>query len=313
MQSSQFDVVVVGCGIAGLNAGLASARRGRSTLVLAGGMLGGQLLSINKIDGFPGFPDGVPGYDLCPMAQEQAVAAGAEFAATELTRLAPHEGQWRIATGAGQDYVARGVILATGAELKELGVSGEARLRGKGVSHCASCDAPLLRNRVVGVVGGGDSAAQEALTLAEAASRVVVFHRGDALTAQAAYRDPLTQHPRIELRLNTVVEEIIGEASVSAVRTRDRVTGAGGNLDLAGLFIYIGMQPNTGFLDRQVALDATGRIETDGAMRTRLRGLCAAGAVRSGWLGRAVISAGEGAAAALAIDRYLADDRWPDR
>jgi thioredoxin reductase (NADPH) len=170
-----------------------------------------------------------------------------------------------------------------------------------------------LRDRVVGVVGGGDSAAQEALTLADAVARVVLVHRGTALSAQAAYRDRIAQHPKMEIRFNTVVEEIIGEASVTGLRTRDRVTGAGGNLDLAGVFIYIGMQPNTGFLDGQIALDADGRIETDHAMRTSLRGLCAAGAVRSGWLGRAVISAGEGAAAALAIDRYLEDGRWPDR
>jgi thioredoxin reductase (NADPH) len=311
--SGEFDVVVVGCGIAGLNAGLASARRGRRTLVLAGGMLGGQLLSINRIDGFPGFPDGIPGYDLCPIAQEQAVAAGAEFAATDLTSLAPHEERWRLATASGEDYVARGVVLATGAELRELGVPGEARLRGKGVSHCASCDAPLLRDRVVGVVGGGDSAAQEALTLADAVARVVLLHRGDALSAQAAYRDRIVQHPKVEIRFNTVVEEIVGEASVTGLRMRDRVTGAGGNLDLAGVFIYIGMQPNTGFLDGKITLDAEGRIETDPAMRTSRRGLCAAGAVRSGWLGRAVISAGEGAAAALAIDRYLDDGRWPER
>lgn len=309
----EFDIAVVGCGIAGLNAGLAGARLGRRTLVLAGGMLGGQLLSINKIDGFPGFPDGIAGYDLCPIAQEQAVAAGAEFAATELTRLAPHEGRWRLATAAGQDYFARGVVLATGAALKELGVPGEERLRGKGVSHCASCDAPLLRNRVVGVVGGGDSAAQEALTLADAVSQVFLLHHGDALSAQGAYRDGVSRHSKIEIRFNTVVEEVMGEVSITGVRTRDRVTGAVGSLDLAGLFIYIGMQPSTGFLDGQVALDGAGRIETDRSMRTGLRGLCAAGAVRSGWLGRAVISAGEGAAAALAIDRYLADDRWPDR
>ena len=264
---SEFDVVVAGGGIAGLTAGLASARLGRRTLVLAGGMLGGQLLSINKIDGFPGFPDGIPGYELCPMAQEQAVAAGAEFAATELTRLAPQEERWRLATAADEEYVARGVILATGAALKELGVPGEARLRGKGVSHCASCDAPLMRNRIVGVVGGGNSAAQEALTLADAASRVVVLHRGAALSAQGAYRERVIQHPKIEIRYNTMVEEIIGDASVTGARTRDLATGAGGNLDLAGLFIYIGMQPNAGFLDSRIARDRAGRIETDGAMR----------------------------------------------
>jgi thioredoxin reductase (NADPH) len=313
MPSSEFEMVVAGCGIAGLNAGLASARLGRRTLVLAGGILGGQLLSIGKIDGFPGFPDGIPGYDLCPMAQEQAAAAGAEFAATEITQLAAQDGRWRVATGAGQDYVARGVILATGAELKELGVPGEARLRGKGVSHCASCDAPLMRDRIVGVVGGGDSAAQEALTLAEFAARVVILHRGGALSAQAAYRERVVAHPKIDIRFHTAVEEILGEARVTGARTRDLVTGARADLDLAGLFIYIGLQPNAAYLEGRIALDPSGRIETDQWMRTELSGICAAGAVRAGWLGRAVISAGDGAAAALVIDRYLNDDRWRDR
>lgn len=313
MQSGEFDIVVAGCGIAGLNAGLAGARLGRKTLVLAGGLLGGQLLSIAKIDGFPGFPDGIPGYELCPMAQEQAAAAGAEFAATELTRLAPQDGRWRIATGAGQDYVARAVILATGTELKELGVPGESRLRGNGVSHCASCDAPLMRNSTIAVVGGGNSAAQEALTLAEFAARVVILHRGGALSAQAAYRERVTAHPKIDIRFNITVEEILGDAKVTGARTRDLVTGARADLDLTGVFIYIGMQPNTGFFDGRIALDPSGRIETDRWMRTELSGISAAGSVRSGWLGRAVISAGEGATAALAIDRYLKDDRWRDR
>ena len=305
-------MVVAGSGIAGLSAGLAAARLGHKTLVLAGDILGGQLLSIAKVDGYPGFPEGIPGYDLCPLTQEQADAAGAEFAATELTGLAGEDGRWRINTGEGEDHVARAVIIATGAGLKELGIPGEERLRGHGVSHCASCDAPLLRERSVAVVGGGDSAAQEALTLAEFAARVIILHRGPALTAQRAYRERVSAHPRIELRFNTTVEEVLGDASVKGLRTRDGATGAVADVDFAGVFIYIGLQPNTGLLEGRIALDPAGGIPTDSAMRTALKGICAAGAVRSGWLGRAVISAGEGTAAATAADEYLRTGRWPD-
>lgn len=304
------DVVIAGGGIAGLSAGLACARLGHKTLVLSGDILGGQLLSIAKVDGYPGFPEGIPGYELCPITQEQADAAGAEFAATELTSLAEEDRRWRIASAEGEDYLARAVILATGAGLKELGIPGEARLRGHGVSHCASCDAPLMRERTVAVVGGGDSAAQEALTLAEFAARVVILHRGPALTAQRAYRDQVTAHNRIEICCNTTVEEVLGDGSVVGLRTRETATGASADMDASGVFIYIGLQPNTGFLAGRIALDPSGRIATDRAMRTGLKGICAAGAVRAGWLGRAVISAGEGAAAAIAVDEYLRSDRW---
>jgi thioredoxin reductase (NADPH) len=305
--SDAFDIVVAGSGIAGLTAALTSARLGRRTLVLTGDVLGGQLLSINKIDGYPGFANGIAGYDLCPITQEQAVAAGAEFAATELTALEAKDGFWHLTTADGIDYAAHGVILATGAALKELGVPGEERLRGKGVSHCASCDAPLLKNRIVAVIGGGDSAAQEALTLAEAAVKVVILHRGTALSAQASYRNAVTQHPKIEIRYGTEVKEILGGSGVTGVKLGDGTT-----LETAAVFSYIGLWPSVNFLDGKLALDPTGRIPTDLRTRTSLPGICAAGAVRAGWPGRAIASAGEGAASAIAIDRFLAENRWCD-
>ncbi len=308
----EFDVVIAGGGIAGLTAGVVSARLGRKTLVLTGDVLGGLLLSIEKIEGFPGFPDGIPGYELCPMTQEQAVAAGAEFAAAELERLETQGGKWRVTTGKGE-FVARAVILATGSTLKELGIPGEARLRGKGVSHCASCDAPLMRNRIVAVVGGGDSAMQEALTLAEFVSRVIILHRGEALSGQATYRERVTRHPKIDIRLHTVAEEILGAATVTGVRTRDTASGATADLEVAGVFVYIGLQPSTEFLQGWMNLDSSGRIATDGWMRTEAAGICAAGTVRSGSPGRAVASAGDGATAAIAIDRYLTNGSWHDR
>lgn len=306
--NNEFDIVVAGGGIAGMTAGMASARLGRKTLVLAGGVFGGHLLSIEKIDGFPGFPEGVAGYDLCPMTQGQAVEAGAELAMTDLAGLAHEEGNWRLATGAG-DYLAGAVILATGTSLKELDVRGEKRLRGKGVSHCASCDAPLLRDRAVTVVGGGDSALQEALTLAEFASRVVILHRGDTLSAQAAYRERAEAHPKIEFRFDTVVREILGDDTVSGVSIVDG-SGAAHELEADGVFIYVGLEPNTDFLDGQMRLAASGHIPADDQMRTELPGLFAAGTVRGGAPGRAVAASGDGTTAAVAADRYLADGVW---
>lgn len=309
--SGEFDLVVAGSGIAGLTAALTGARLGLRTLCLTGDVLGGQLLSINKIDGYPGFPDGAAGYDLCPIAQEQAVAAGAEIVATTLDGLTQQDGVWRLATNEGELW-ARGVVLATGAALRELGVPGEERFRGKGVSHCASCDAPLLRGKPVVVVGGGDSACQEALTLAEAASKVTLLHRGAELSAQRAYRDAVVQQPNIEIRFNYVAEEIVGESGVTGVRARDQAANAITEIEAAGVFVYIGLAPATDYLDGAIGLAPDGRIPTDTALRTVLTGVAAAGAVRTGWAGRAAASAGDGVAAAIAIADYLRHDRWRD-
>lgn len=305
--SNTYDIVVAGGGIAGLTAGMVAAQLGRKTLVLTGDVLGGQLLSIEKVEGFPGQPDGIPGYDLLPMAQEQAGAAGAEFAPTTLQHLARDGDGWRLVTGDGE-LSARAVIVAIGASLKPLGVPGEARLAGKGVSHCATCDGPLLRNRAVAVIGGGDSAMQEALTLAQFAAWVIILNRGSALTGQVAYRERVAAQRNIEIRHNTAVEDILGDAAVAGLRL---VTG-GNTTDLAveAVFVYIGLKPNAEFLGDLTALDSSGRIVTDAWMRTDIPGLCAAGTVRSGSAGRAVASAGDGASAALAADRYLSDGTW---
>jgi thioredoxin reductase (NADPH) len=302
--ADSYDVAIAGGGIAALTAAFHSARMGRSTLVLGGRAPGGLLLSIERIDGVPGFPEGVAGYELCPMLQEQAADDGADVQMAELAGLEPAGDAWCLTTSDGEAE-ARAVILATGARLKALGVEGEERLQGRGVSHCASCDAPLMRDRTVGVVGGGDSALQEALTLAEAVGEVIVLQRGDELTAQAAYREPALAHPKISIRYGTVVEEILGEDAVSGVRIRE----AGGDtqqLELGGLFIYVGLEPNTDFLGDVVALDEEKRIPTNGSLQTDRPGLFAAGYVRSGSLAQAAISAGEGAAAAKAAARHLA-------
>jgi thioredoxin reductase (NADPH) len=309
--ATECDVVITGGGIAGLTAAVTSARLGRKTLVLTGDVPGGQLMSIDKIEGYPGFPEGVPGYDLCPMLQDQAAAAGAEFMMTGLKRLNTQDGRWGVTTGEG-DILARAVIVATGSSLKKLDVPGEQRLTGSGVSQCASCDAPLLRDRIVAVVGGGDSAMQEALTLAEFASQVIILHRADVLTGQASYRDRVAAHRKIDIRFNTAVTEILGEAKVTGLRTRQSRDGAVADLEVAAIFAYIGLQPNTAVLQDRLSLDPARRIPTDGRMRSELVGVCAAGTVRGQSPGRAVSAAGDGASAAVTVDRYLTDGLWQD-
>lgn len=309
--SKEFDIVVVGGGIAGLTAGLTAARLARSTLVLTGDVLGGQLLNIEKIDGYPGFADGVPGYDLGPIAQEQAAAAGAEFAMTRLTGLESTGETWRVAT-ATDSYTARSVILATGARLRSLGVPGESALNGKGVSQCASCDAPLLRERAVVVAGGGDSALQEALTLAEHCSSVTIVHHGAAFTAQAAYRTLAEAHPKISSVPESEVSEILGADAVTGARIRHTGNGATSELECDAVFVFVGLQPDTAFIDDRSLLDGAGSIVTDTAMRTGSPGLLAAGTVRAGSACRAAASAGDGATAALAADRYLTGGDWAD-
>ena len=305
-----YDIVIAGGGLAGLTAGLTAARLGRKTLVLTGDVIGGQLLSIEKIEGFPGFPEGVPGYDLAPMTQEEAALAGAEFAATELKDFTRGGEGWRLATGEG-DVSARGLVLATGASLKELGLPGEARLRGQGVSHCASCDAPLLRGKIAAVIGGGDSAMQEALTLAQHVSQVVLLTHGAGLTGQMSYRERVTQDPKIEVRTRTEVEDIMGDTKVSGLRLREVGSGASSDLNVDAVFVYIGLAPNTGFLKGRIKLNS-GAIATDSWMRTAVSGICAAGTVRAGSACRAAGAAGDGATAAIAIDRYLTDGVWRD-
>jgi thioredoxin reductase (NADPH) len=309
MANGEHDLLIVGGGVAGLTAAMTAARTGRTTRVLTGESLGGHLVSIERIDGYPGFPDGIPGYDLCPIIQEQAVGAGAEFTASEATALHAEDGSWRVITSQG-DVRARAVLIATGTTLKTLGIPGEEQFRGKGVSHCASCDAPLLRNRIVGVVGGGDSALQEALTLAQHASRVIILHRGTAFSAQVAYVQQVQQNPKIEVRFGTIVEEAIGNGGLKSVRTRTVTDGTTREIELAGLFVYVGLAPATTLVNGLLALDAFRRIPVNDEMRSSVRGLFAVGTVRSGSAGRAASAAGDGATAALSADRYLKDGMW---
>lgn len=301
---TETDILVIGGGITGLSAALCAARLGRRTHVVTGITLGGHLLSIEKIEGYPGFPDGVPGYDLCPIVQEQAADAGAEFAMSEVTLIDRQDKRWRVESTSGE-YLAASVIVATGTALKVLGVPGEEELRGHGVSQCASCDAPLLARKPVIVVGGGDSAAQEALALAKQAASVVILTHGRVLTAQRSFVDRIDQHARIRVQTGAEIEAVLGDAAVTGVRARDLESGDTYEVEGEGVFVYIGLEPKTESAGDWVDRDSGGYIVTDDRLLAEMRGIFAAGTVRAGAMGRAVAAAGEGTRAALAADAFL--------
>jgi thioredoxin reductase (NADPH) len=306
---SEHDVVVIGGGLAGLTAALFAARLGRTTLVLNSGLPGGQLLNIGKIEDFPGFPTGVIGYELCPAVQEQALEAGATFEMSEAKGLERADHRWLVHT-TGEELSAGSVIVATGSRPKALGIPGEEQFSGMGVSHCASCDGPLFRDRTVGVVGGGDSALQEALELTIHVPKVILFHRGDSFSGQDNYEKRVLSSPQIEVRFHHVLEEVTGQGSVSGVRVLDTSSGERSEVELGGLFVYVGGAPQTQFLGDLVSVDHHGRIFTDSWMRTDLEGLLAAGDIRADSAAQAVTVAGDGATAAIAAHRYLTSGVW---
>ncbi len=296
------DLVVVGGGLAGLTAGLFAARQGLETLVLEPAVPGGQTVNLDKIDDFPGFLDGVAGFDLGPTVQEQAANAGAQFAMGEAEALQPEGGGWVVAAG-GERYASRAVVLATGSRPRPLGVPGEAALVGRGVSHCATCDGPLFGGKVVGVVGGGSSAFHEALTLVGFAARVLIL--AEEVTAQAVYRKRAEDEQRIEVREGVRVVEVVGDGTVSGVKL------AGGEMvQLDGLFVYVGSDPNAALVAPLLELDAEGRVPTDRWLRTKLPGLLAAGDVRADRVGFALTAAADGATAAVAAHRYITTGEW---
>lgn len=303
---SEYDVIIIGSGLAGLTAGLFSARHGLSTLIMESNIPGGHLVSIEKIEDFPGFPDGVAGYDLCPTVQRQAADQGAEFARAEVQSLEQRDRSWTVITDEDR-RVAKAVIVATGSSLKDLGVPGEAKLTGRGVSHCASCDGPLYDGQTVGVVGGGDSALQESLTLAGFAQSVLVFDSADKFSAQHSYLQRVLSESKIVPKHRTVVEEILGDEQVTGARVRDLASETLSEVALSGLFVYIGLKPNTSFLQNVLKLSDTGHVPTDGWMRTAREGLYAVGDIRQDSAAQAITSAGDGATAAIAAWHYIRD------
>jgi thioredoxin reductase (NADPH) len=301
--ADEYDVVIVGGGLAGLTAGMYAARIGLRTMVVEHMAPGGQVLNVEKIENFPGFPQGIAGFDLGPMVQEQAQAAGAEFLMDTATGLEV-VGDRRVLHCDGADLAGRTVIVAAGSALRSLGVPGEAEFLGKGVSHCASCDAPFFVGKEVCVVGGGDSALDEAAVLAAHVSRVFVLHRGQAFSrAQHVAIERIAAVSNVETLFGTELVEIRGTDTVSSVRLRSG--GVIRDQTLAGVFIFVGLEPNTAFVRGVVELDPTGHVVVDPHLQASVPGVYAAGDIRQGSSGQLVAAAGDGASAAIAAARYL--------
>ena len=273
-----YEIAVAGGGPAGLTAAFFAARHGRSTVVLDPVGLGGAVLNTTRVEDFPGFPEGVPGFDLVPRIHEQVADAGATLELGEVRGLEQRGGDWRVLTDSGE-IVAGAVIVATGSKPRRLGVPREDEFEGKGLSHCASCDGPLYKGKAVAMVGSGDSALLEALELTEHDLQVVLVHEEESFSGQEAYGRRVRGSAHVDVRHRTVLEEILGDGQVDGVRVRDLASGESSILPVAAIFAHVGRVPNTGFLDgvldaRRARTHTDGHVDADrapGAVRSRRR------------------------------------------
>jgi thioredoxin reductase (NADPH) len=297
--ASEYDLVIVGGGLAGLTAALYGARFGLHTCLVEHMAAGGQVLNVEKIENFPGFPQGIAGFDLGPIVQEQAEAAGAEFMMDTAVGL-DVQGDNRVLRCESTELVSRATIIAAGSSFRQLGIPGEQAFEGKGVSHCASCDAPFFVGKNVAVIGGGDSALDEAAVLAAQVGNVTIVHRGTNFTAQKVAIEKLAELPNVATRFSTEVVEITGDQTVTSLRL-----DMGENLDVSGVFIFVGLDPNSAFLQGTVDLDPSGHVVVDAHLQSSAAGVFAAGDIRQGSARQLVSAAGDGASAAFFAASYL--------
>lgn len=300
-----YDVIVIGGGGTGLTAALYTSRAKLSTLLLEKLVPGGQIALTDVVENYPGFPEGVTGPEISQKMEEQAKKYGTQVAYQEVKSLAKQGGKFEVKT-ASKTYSAKALILASGASFRMIGVPGEKELTGKGVSYCATCDGAFFKDKEIIVVGGGDSALQEGLFLTRFATKVVIIHRRDKLRASQILQERAKNDPKISFIWDTVVEKIKGEKKVEGVVLKNLKTNQTTDFRTDGVFIFIGHDPNTGFLKGFVELDDHGYVKADaGNLKTSVPGVFAAGEIRGGATKQLVAACGEGCTAALAAQAYI--------
>lgn len=304
------DLVIIGSGAAGLTAGLFAGRARLKTVILERENLGGQIANVEHVDNFPGFPEGISGYELGPTMMDQAQRVGCEVKILEEVAAIELDGDYRVVRTDQGTFRAKAVIVAGGSKLTRLGVSGEEEFEGRGVSYCATCDGSFFQDQVVAVVGGGDSACDEALYLTDIVERIILIFDGDNLTAAEILQEKIRENPKIELRPNSTVDAIEGEDTVARIQVRNLRTEARETLDVSGVFVYVGLTPNTEYLDDLFDLDAGGHIPVNLWLETSVAGVFAAGDIRQHSARYLVTSAGDGATAATAAHRYIRERAW---
>ena len=302
--NTKYDVIIIGGGPAGLSAGIYASRGRLHTLLIEKGMFGGLIANADLVENYPGFPEGISGFDIGERMYQQASRFGLETRSAEVIDVDLLRDTKIIKTTEG-DFSARTVIIASGAERRRLGVPGEDIFVNRGVSYCATCDGALFRDRIVAVVGGGNSAVEEAIFLTRFASKVLIIHRRSQLRASKRAQERALSHKRIEPIWDSVVEEIKGDGKVSEFIVRNVKTGEAKRMAVDGVFVYVGQIPNTGYLKGQIPLDKEGYIITDDLMVTHIKGVYAAGDIRKNSSRQVITAAGDGATAAMSAEKFL--------
>jgi thioredoxin reductase (NADPH) len=299
------EIIVIGGGPAAYTAALYSARANLNPLVIEGFAWGGQLMITSDVENYPGYPDGVLGPEMMQDLRRQAERFGTEFLTDDVTKVDFSERPFRVWVG-DDEYRAEAIVVSTGANARQLGLESEKRLQGRGVSYCAVCDAAFFREKEIVVVGGGDSAMEEATFLAKFASKVTVIHRRESFRASPIMVDRARSNDMIEFLLDSVVEEVLGEETVTGVVVRNLKTNERTELPADGFFVAIGHDPNTALFRGQLDMDEAGYIETKGkTTETNVEGVFAAGDVQDHVYRQAVTAAGSGCMAALDAERFL--------
>ena len=302
------EVIIIGSGPAGYTAAIYAARAGLKPLMIASSVEpGGELMKTTEVENFPGFPGGLMGPDLMAKFQEQAESFGTEILLQDVVEVDLKANPKIVKCGNGEIFEAKAVILATGAAYRELGLPNEKALSGHGVSWCATCDGFFFREKTIAVVGGGDSAMEEALFLTRFASKVYVIHRRDSLKASKIMQDRAFANPKIEFIWNKGVEELLGDPKLTGIKLKDTVTGEESQMDLDGLFIAIGNDPRVWLVENQLELTSDKFIKVDGrSSKTTIEGVFACGDVIDPTYRQAITAAGSGCVAALDAEHYIA-------